>query len=275
MRRRFASSLAPSTEHKATRMMRRAAFSCALTLILTGCAGASVPPSTAALTVAATTAVSTATPRPSAAASPTSTPRPACPNPTGGQCLGVLPAGTYSTVRFGPTITYIVPAGWENSEDLSGNFALLPPGNDIAGVDAGTSDYIGVYASIAPHAPCGHPVLDIHGAAAMAAYMRGQAAYATTAARPASVGGLSGVVLDIRLAPTWKKACVPGAPDAFLITGVTPSDFDHGLVGKLAIRLYLLDRGTNVLAIEVDDVSGGGHLDGYDVVVKSLQFGSP
>lgn len=254
--------------------LQRTGIACALALVLAGCAVASAPPSSSVPPVA-TQPAATTTSVAAASASPTATLRPVCPNPTGGQCLGPLGSGTHSTAIFAPTITYTVPAGWENSEDLRGNFALLPPGGDIAGVDAGSSDYIGIYTSIAPHAPCGDPVVNVHGASAMAAYIRRQAAFATTSARAASVGGLSGVVLDIRLATSWKTVCLPpGPPNAFLITGVSPSDFDHGLVGRLAIRLYLLDSGSDVLGIEVDDVSGGGHLDAYDVVVRSLRFGS-
>ena len=72
------------------------------------------------------------------------------PNRSGGECLGTAwTPGTYSTVAFRPTITYTVPSGWANYEDLPGNFLLLPPGADLAGVDAGTSNYVGIYASVA------------------------------------------------------------------------------------------------------------------------------
>jgi hypothetical protein len=58
---------------------------------------------------------------------------------------------TYKTLMFEPELTYRVPApGWHNWEDIRGNFLLVPPGNDLSGVDAGTADYLGVYTSVAP-----------------------------------------------------------------------------------------------------------------------------
>lgn len=85
---------------------------------------------------------------PSAAASPS------CPSVHGGKCLGPLAAGTYTTTEFHPQLTYSVPAGWTNCEDLSGNFLLVPPGGTLDGVDAGTSDYVAAYSSAAPLKRC-------------------------------------------------------------------------------------------------------------------------
>ena len=74
----------------------------------------------------------------------------ACPNPEGGECLGPLTGGTYATVEFQPGVTYTVPDGWANYEDLPGNFLLAPPSGTLEGVNAGTSDYIGLYDGTAP-----------------------------------------------------------------------------------------------------------------------------
>ena len=56
---------------------------------------------------------------------------------------------TYTTEIFTPPLTYSVPDdGWFNYEDQPGNFLLVPPGNTLDGVNAGTSDVIGVYTSV-------------------------------------------------------------------------------------------------------------------------------
>ncbi len=60
----------------------------------------------------------------------------------------------YTTTMFEPTLTYSVPEGWSNMEDLPGNFLLLPPGSTLEGVNAGTSDYLGVYTSVVPPGHC-------------------------------------------------------------------------------------------------------------------------
>ena len=57
-----------------------------------------------------------------------------CPNYEGGLCLGKLDAGTYSTSEFKPKLTYTVPAGWANYEDLRGQFLLVPPRGTLKGV---------------------------------------------------------------------------------------------------------------------------------------------
>src|SRR5882724_8992008 len=44
-----------------------------------------------------------------------------CPNPDGGSCRGELPAGAYHTVVFSPQISYVLPKGWGNFEDTTGN----------------------------------------------------------------------------------------------------------------------------------------------------------
>ncbi|MCV0402639.1 MAG: hypothetical protein K5924_02895 [Chloroflexi bacterium] len=60
-----------------------------------------------------------------------------------------MDAGTYTTVAFGTELTYTVPDGWNNQEDLPGNFLVIPPTAAAEEVDAGTADYIGVYDGVA------------------------------------------------------------------------------------------------------------------------------
>jgi hypothetical protein len=109
----------------------------------------------------------------------------------------------------------------------------------------------------------------------MAAYIAGPREFATSHRHAVTVGGLSGVALDIKLAPTWTKACIDpnGGPGANLITGLPPSSLDHGIGGPLQMRLYLLSHDSDVVAIELDDVSGGAHLDTLDETVQSVRFG--
>jgi hypothetical protein len=79
-------------------------------------------------------------------------PRTRGPNTDGGECLGPLTAGTaYTTKIFTPQLTYRVSTpGWFNYEDTPGNFLPVPPRNDLPGVTAGTSDFLGVYTAILP-----------------------------------------------------------------------------------------------------------------------------
>lgn len=199
-----------------------------------------------------------------------------CPNPEGGLCLGPLAAGTYTTKRFSPPTTYTVPAGWANYEDTHGNFLLVPPGGSLGGVDAGSSDYIGIYTAVAAAAPnCADgPAPGIGRSAADIAKFFSHLPGLATTQRSVVVGGLKGYVLSIALANGWTTDCPysGGQPTVQLITGLPPSGLDHGMNPGQAMRLYLLDYGAGTLAIEVTDMSGGKHLAGYVPVVSALKF---
>ena len=138
-------------------------------------------------------------------------------------------------------------------------------------------DYVAIAASVAPLSPTcsGEAAAGVKlTAAAIAKWMTKQPGLKTTAPKAVSVGGLKGVVLDVRLADGWKKSCpyANGAPMVPLIRGLAPSDFDHSMIPGLAIRQYLLDDAGAVLGIEVDDVTGGSHLDQYSDVVDTFRF---
>jgi hypothetical protein len=257
-------------------------------LLLAGCSSGPVTSklSPAATSIAPSTASSIAiSPVASAAPSIPTLPSPAassatpggCPVPNGGECRGPLAAGTYSTVTFGPTITYTVPAGWANVEDLPGNFSLLPPGGTVAGINAGTSDFIGVYTSVAADgSDCtAQPAQGVGlSASAIAQALATRPGLASTAPEATTVGGLKGLVLDVKLKKGGtKQACPGGVPHVALIVGVSPSDLEHANRWCLHPPSLFPQHGQRVLAIEIDDSTGGKHLDGYDVVVRSLKFG--
>ena len=203
-----------------------------------------------------------------------------CPNPEGGKCLGKLKAGTYDTVVFQPKITYTVPAGWSNFEDIEGNFLLVPPWGTLHGVGPGTSDYIGIYASIAAASPgCkefASPTVG-HTPNAISRWItRNRGLDATRPAR-VSIGGLHGFVLDMQMRKSWKKTCPysRGAPVVQLITGRFPSTLDHTINPRpFKMRLYLLSHKGETLAIEVVDLRGGRHLKVYSALIKQIRFGT-
>ncbi len=207
-----------------------------------------------------------------------STPPPhaVCPNPDGGDCRGPLAAGSYTTISFQPKLTYRVPSGWSNLEDLPGNFLLVPPGGSLSGVNDGTSDYVGAYTSVAPDAQdcSGKPAAGVGPSASdIVAWMAQQPGLTMTGRKPARVGGLQGEVVDLKMRASWPKACkIGGTAFVPVIIGTGTSQFEHALAGVGAMRLYVLDRAGGVLAIEIDDVSGGSHLDAYSQMVSTFQF---
>lgn len=219
----------------------------------------------------------TATGNPSASASGEPT-RPPCPNPEGAACLGTLTAGTYKTTVFHPAISYTVPDGWKNFEDTPGNFLLVPPDGNLPGVNGGTSDFIGIYTSVAAPNGCKEGVApgSLATVGGWRKWATQQAGFRNPHFRHVSVGGLSGVVVDLRLPPGWSKTCSysAGLPVQPMITGLGVSGLDHNILPGQVTRLYLLDYAGGALAIEVVDIKDAHHLSAYSDLVSKLQFGT-
>lgn len=185
-----------------------------------------------------------------------------CPNPDGGSlnfCLGPLPAGTYTTIGFRPKLTYSVPEGWTNMEDLPGNFLLLPPGSTLGGVNPGTSDYLGVYTSVVAPGHCtGHPSDTVPATFdGLVGYLTSKPSLAVTNKHDVSIGGLTGVALDLAIKGATGDGCSDGAY-ADIYVGSPPSDLVHGVIATEPIRVYLLRNGDKTLAIEMADARPGG-----------------
>jgi hypothetical protein len=251
-----------------------------LVLVVSGCASAS--PSATLGGGASEPASALPTAIPSQSTSLTASTRPGCPVPYHGDCLGPIPAGTYTTVQFQPPITYAVPAGgWFNSEDLPGLFTLIPPGSGNGLHDnEPTGDFIIIATSVvAANADCTESEQPgvRHTAAALAAEFAQRPGLTTTTPTPVSVGGLQGLVLDIRMADGWTKTCFysGGNPAVPLIrtVGISPG-LDNPICEPVCTtRVYLLDGSGTTLAIELVDNSGGLHLDAYSAIVDQLHFG--
>ena len=167
-------------------------------VLLAACGGTASPSSNAAN---ASSSPPTASSPPSAESSTV-----VCPNPHGGACLGELDAGTYTTQVFETPLTYATPQGWKNYEDLPGNFLLVPPTASLAGVDAGTADYVSVLDGVAvASADC----FESRQAGvdttpeAMAAWFVEHEGLDATEPVTVEVGGLEGTVVDLRIAPSY------------------------------------------------------------------------
>jgi hypothetical protein len=205
--------------------------------------------------------------------------RPPCPYgpERAGTCHGVLSAGTYSTTSFTPSITYTVPDdGWANGEDRVGIFVLLAPGESFAGVEADTSDWIGVFRSVgAAAAGCDEEVEPgVVSAQALTDWFTSQPGLVVTEPQPTSVGGLGGLMIDISLAPGWTETCpfIPDIPLVNLLIGTGPSELGVVVEATWTTRLYLLDFNDDNIAIYVMDHPGRFSLEDYDAVIRTIQF---
>jgi hypothetical protein len=198
---------------------------------------------------------------------------PVCPNPNGGQCLGPLEPGTYTTVTFSPAITYTVPAGWTNGEDLPGNFLLQL---------AGDQRYIGIYRDAnAPYKCEEHPDPDVRQTVSdYTRWLRANPLLHVTKPRPVSIGGLHGVVMDISKAPGTKgKGCTVDTFEGFvpfIVGGRGPASLHHVILDEPGFeeRLYLLRYKHGNVAIEVgpEGSSLPDYLGAVTPILQSLRF---
>lgn len=203
-----------------------------------------------------------------------------CPHPFGGQCVGDLEGGRrYRTVAFTPPITYTTPSGWSNLEDLPGNFLLLPPGRNVEGVDAGTADYLGVYAggtvAAADCSPKPMPGVGLEPDAVVAALAE-RPGLNVTEPRAVVVGGLEGVAIAIDLEPDTAAGCKIGGDRTIipLIIGVGPASLEHAQEAGYRTHLYVLanDEDRSNVIVEVSDVDGDKRPFDYERVIKDLRF---
>jgi hypothetical protein len=239
--------------------------------VLVACSGATPTPTGTAIPSEAAIATVAATP-----AEPSASPRPNCRNQEGQNCLNELPAGTYTTEVFTPTLTYTVPDGWANWEDTPGNFLLVPPGGDLPGVNADTSDFVGVYTRVmAPNGCEEGPAPGVGVAPAdLKAYYEAHPGLEVTSTTT-SIGGRNGFRLEVRMKDSWTKPCSysAGHPIVPMLLGLPPSGLDHNIGAGRAWHLDLLERGAATLAVEVVDINDGAHLADYDAVVEQFVFG--
>jgi hypothetical protein len=179
-----------------------------------------------------------------------------CPDPHGGLCLGTLDAGSHSTTSFDPKLSYTVPGGWINGEDLPGNVLFNQASDSQDGVWGGS--YIGVYQNVHASSLCAEEAQPGVGtsAAELAAWYRTVPGLEIVRDSPAMVGGLPGIMLDFRVSDDWRSPCpLDGVIDAIpVIIGGGVSNLHHVMGAPMEMRLFLLDwRGGNV-AIEITAV---------------------
>ncbi len=162
-------------------------------------------------------------------------------------------------------------------EDLPGNFLLLPPGRDLSGVDAGAADYLGVYsgATVAA-ADCESAAMPGVGLRpkAIATALQQRPGLDTSTPHNVSVGGLHGLVMDIRLAPGTTAGCAVegGLTIVPLFIGAGPATVEHAQVPGLRTRLYVLANGKSNLILEASDVTADADTFAFEPVIRSFDF---
>jgi hypothetical protein len=192
-------------------------------------------------------------------------------------CLGLLSAGTtYSTEAFDPKITFSVPSdGWENLADEVYVFQLLP-------VDA-PGDAIAFFSAARALNPDGSFADVPQTVAALSDWVSSNELLSVTPAVAVTVGGMSGVMMEIRIAAGAQnhpsdcpvQTCVP------IFKGEDPSarppwHWDWGTADGEVQQLYLLQAHDLALAVFVDSLDGATFdqlTAAADQILAGLTFG--
>jgi hypothetical protein len=198
-----------------------------------------------------------------------------CPVADSGTCLGVLAAGTYTSGSFRPPLTFSTPGEWANYLDISGLYLLQPPGSKPPGNSIAGS-FIGLETSVAPEAAdCQSPVQGVKRTpTAILKWMRSKRSLLVRHVHAATLGGLRGLVVNVRMRRGAKGCLAVGATKraAPLLVGVGQSSFDHEVAPGFAERHYLLRYKRGTLDVALVDASGGKQLASFNRISTTFKF---
>jgi hypothetical protein len=173
------------------------------------------------------------------------------PAPTG----TLLAPGLHASTVFGEPLSYRVPVGWENPSDSETYFQIRPAGSELAAIHIFLDPFAASQAESCPGER--QPYIGTT-SSELAAWIADRAGLAVSRPILASVGGLTGVMLDIRIAEGWRPSCpfADGLPTVPLITRA-PGGYHWIVAGNERLRLYLLDRpGGGTVVVDIDAFDG-------------------
>ncbi len=144
---------------------------------------------------------------------------------------------------------------------------------------------VGTYTSVAPALltdPTGCIIQAVPGhwtPAKMAAHYRQRPNLTTSRPVPISVGGLSGVMLDMRTKPGSRlDVCTVNGQRLALageFVGLSPSSLEHAVMPGMSMRMIMLSSAGNVLLVEIDDLDKApAGLAELTAVARHLRFGT-
>lgn len=178
----------------------------------------------------------------------TATPAPGSPGPS------TLPAGTYASQVFKPTVTFTVPDAWLVGADTAPYFQLLPASSDVVGIHLFRDAKA---ASQDPACPDTAAAGVGTSATELVEWIRGRPGLVVGDPKPITVGGLSGQEIDVAIKGGWTASCpfANGTPTVPLITHGA-GGYRWVVAGNERLRLDILDvpaGGTVIVDIDAFD----------------------
>lgn len=174
--------------------------------------------------------------------------------PPGSPGPSAMPAGTYASQVFRPTVTFTVPAGWLVGADSTPYFQLVPATSDVVGI------HLFRDAKAASQDPA-CPDLAAPGVGTsekeLVEWIRGRPGLVVTQPVPVTVGGLSGQRIDVSIKSGWTASCpfANGVPTVPLLVEGT-GGYRWIVAGTERLRLDVLtvpSGGTVIVDIDAFD----------------------
>jgi hypothetical protein len=195
------------------------------------------------------------------------------PAASGGQ---PLPAGTYSSLAFTPTLGYTVPDGWERVADQPGFYQIQPFGSEVASVVVFSRP-----AAAAQDAPCTAAAEPGVGTTSteIVNWIRERPGLVVSTPAMVTIGGLTGQMVDIGIKDGWNQSCpfAGGLPTVPLFNG-GEAGYHWVVYGDERMRLYLLDLpGGGTVGAAIDTIDGSvidQLVSQATPIIKSLTFAS-
>ena len=205
-------------------------------------------------------------------------------------CLGLLDAGAYAsefvatraksgtpwTPIFG-ALTYAVPSGWANDADWPGLYELAPASSFARWIkDTGVPSAISVLSDGQPElgsTPCsGKPDSAVGSTVAdLVDSLRSKPGLTVTAANPITIGGMTGLTVDLATKDNAIKPCGGEHVVELMIAGGSPIAIKAGE----RQRLIVLGAGATRLVIQIygpDDAAYSAFVGQAMHIVESMQF---
>ncbi len=186
-----------------------------------------------------------------------------------------MPAGTYTTSNFQPSLTFTVPDGWVLAQDSALYLNLRPANSDVIGIhlfrdpSAASQD---ATCAAAPEPGVGRTSSEL------AAWIRSLPGLVSSTPAMATVGGLPGVSIDTGLQAEWAQSCpfANGVPSVPLFNS---PQIDHWVVvGNERLRMYLLDvPGGGTVVVDLDAFDGDQISDLINMalpIIQTFEFGT-
>ena len=249
-----ADRIARQPQRRASRLYRRLQMNSYLKLvaglaaaILVAVVGWNLLPKQPAVGGSSPTPIVTPAPTPTATAARTARPI-ACDNGSAG-CAGPLEPGSHTSANFKPTLTYVVPAGWTNSFDLTRTYKLVPQGAAYS---------FGVLSEVAipEQTPDCKAVAKVgvgNTVADWVTFLTKHPGLVAQAPVAVTIGGYSGFSVRFARADSWTQTC-PGSIGPAVTVVMHPGSPTSGdfFVDDQQVTYTILDVGGETVIINID-----------------------